>query len=476
MAVQYRRHIEERTLDNGGGESHPQMVLKGRDDPHRDVYKEQVSSTEKRFDAPLPEKDSDGSLQFKRVHDPVTLCVDMDAFFASVEQKTNPRLRGKPIAVIGSEGRTVVTTASYEARAYGVKTGMNTFEARQACPRLIFVVGNNARYTHTCREMEKIFLKYTPDVEVYSVDEAFLDITHSHRLFGGPVAVATQIKKEIRESFDIPCTVGIGHNVLMAKLASDLGKPDGLNWIKKEDVQGVLDPLAVNELWGIGKKTAQKLEKMGIRTCGELGRAPASLLRNKFGIYGETISGMGRGELGRTVCREEDEVKSVGHSMTLPSDVSGREEIETWLLRLSEMVGRRVRRHGLMARRVTLTVRYPDFETVSKRVTLEAATSDTHMIYYAALKALGLLDVKGAVRLLGVSVSQVREDHGQMHLMEESRKRRDLLYAMDEVNNRYGDGAATWAALKGRAERKRSRAGVISPAWRPGGIRNVQLK
>jgi DNA polymerase-4 len=464
MAAQYRKYIEEIRPDHDGGESRLNS---------RNIEAVHGESCQSMRDAEAVRGESH---QFKRDHGPITLCVDMDAFFASVEQKTNPRLRGKPIAVIGSEGRTVVTTASYEARAYGVKTGMNTYEARQACPRIIFVVGNNARYTHTCQEMEKIFLKYTPDVEVYSVDEAFLDITHSHKLFGGPVAVASKIKDEIHELFDIPCTVGIGHNVLMAKLASDLGKPDGLNWIKREDVAGVLESLEVNELWGIGKKTAQKLEKMNIRTCGELGRAPASLLRNKFGIYGETISGMGRGELGRTVTREDDKVKSVGHSMTLPADVSDRGEIETWLLRLSEMVGRRVRRHELMGRRVTLTVRYSDFETVSKRITLEAQTADTHMIYHSALKALDLLNVKGAVRLLGISVSQIGQDHGQMHLMEESRKRRDLLYAMDEVNNRYGDGSATWAALRGRAEKKRSRAGVISPAWRPNGIRNVQLR
>ncbi len=462
MAAQYRRYMDNGTTSNEGSQS---------------LYKssniESAQGESQRFERSHPPR------QLSESPESITLCVDMDAFFASVEQKTNPRLRGKPIAVIGSEGRTVVTTASYEARAYGVKTGMNTYEARRACPRIIFVVGNNARYTHTCREMEKIFLRYTPDVEVYSVDEAFLDITHSHRLFGGPVAVAAKIKEEIRETFDIPCTVGIGHNVLMAKLASDLGKPDGLNWIQRHEVEGVLDPLAVNELWGIGKKTAQKLEMMGIRTCGELGRAPVSLLRNKFGIYGESISGMGRGELARQVTPTQgktDEVKSVGHSMTLPADVTAREEIETWLLRLSDMVGRRVRLHGLMARRITLTVRYSDFETISKRVTLEAATSDTHMIYYAALKALELLNIKGAVRLLGVSVSQVGEDHGQLHLMEENRKRRDLLGAMDEVNNRYGDGTATWAVLRGRTGRKRSRAGVISPAWRPSGIRNVQLR
>jgi DNA polymerase-4 len=290
------------------------------------------------------------------------------------------------------------------------------------------------------------------------------------------VAVASEIRKAVRDCFGIPCTVGVSHNVLMAKLASDLGKPDGLNWIQRQEVRGVLDLLPVDELWGIGKKTAKKLEALGIRTCGELGRAPASLLRNWFGIMGEVLKDMGRGELDRPVNPEDEDVKSVGHSITLPADIWERGDIEGWLLRLSEMVGRRVRRHGLMGRRVALTVRYQDFETVSKRVTFDSPTSDTHMIYQGALRALDLLSIKKKIRLLGVSVSLMEEDYGQLHLMEEERKRRDLLGAMDEVNNRWGEGTATWAALRARTERKRSRAGVISPAWRPAGVRNVELK
>ncbi len=213
----------------------------------------------------------------------------MDAFFASVEQQANPHLRGRPIAVVGSGARTVITTASYEARKFGVKTGMNIYEAKKACPHLIFVTGDNEKYTHTCKELTKIYNRFTPDMEVYSIDEAFLDITTTHHLFGGPETIGALIKKTIKDRFGINCTVGIGPNILIAKLASDISKPDGLRWIRPEDVPDVLEHLPVKELWGIGSKITERLAALGIRTCGELGRASASLLRNRFGIIGETL-------------------------------------------------------------------------------------------------------------------------------------------------------------------------------------------
>lgn len=409
----------------------------------------------------------------------IIICVDMDAFFASVEQQTNPKLRGKPIAVIGSGGRTVITTASYEARQYGVKTGMNTYEARKLCPRLIFVVGNNARYTHTCAELTKLYSRFTPDVEVYSVDEAFLDITASHHLFGGPMEVGRMIKAGVREAFGINCTVGIGPNILMAKLASDLGKPNGLKWITEQDAPGLLADLPVSELWGIGPKTTAKLASLGIRTCGELGDTPASLLRSKFGIQGEALSRMGRGICTRPVAgpsadsEEEPAPKSVGHSMTLPHDIHLREDMEAQLLKLSEMVARRMRRHGLMGRKVTLVLRYADFETHTRQCTLPERTSDTHAIYHAALEILGSFRLRTKVRLLGVSVSSLDRDGGQLPLMPEERKRRALLGAMDEVNNRFGGFKVLWG---GMAAKLTERGGdVISPAWRPSGVRNVEL-
>lgn len=404
----------------------------------------------------------------------IIICVDMDAFFASVEQKANPRLRGKPIAVVGAGKRTIITTSSYEARAWGVKTGMNPYEARKICPRLIFVPGNNARYTHTCTEMARILRRYTPEVEVYSVDEAFLDITDSHHLFGGPMNIGWEIKERIRGAFGINCTVGIGPNILTAKLASDMGKPDGLNWLRPGNLPGVLDGLEVDELWGIGRKTAEKLDELGIRTCGELGRTPRSLLRSKFGIHGETLADMGMGVCRRSVRTEEEEdaVRSVGNSMTLPYDIWDRRDFEAYTLKLSEKVGRRARKHSLMGKRVTLTIRYSDFETFTKQATLSGYTNDTHVIYQSVLRILDSFRLKSKVRLLGVSISSLVEDPGQMPLMEEERKRRFVLEAMDSVNDRFGEGRITWASYSAH----KTRGDVISPAWRPSGVKNVQLK
>jgi DNA polymerase-4 len=402
----------------------------------------------------------------------IILLVDMDAYFASVEQQANPRLRGKPIAVIGSGTRTVITTRSYEARKYGVKTGMNIYEAKKACPHLILVIGDNEKYTHTCSELSSLYRRFTPDIEIYSIDEAFLDVTTTNHLFGGPVAIGKEIKEIVRQRFGINCTVGIGPNFLIAKLASDISKPDGLRWIRQEDVTDVLEDLPVKELWGIGSKTEAKLAQLRIKTCGELGRAPASLLRNKFGISGETLKSMGMGLCTRPLVVKEEDPKSIGHSMTLPRDISNRAEIEAQLLKLSEMVGRRARRHEYMGRTIALVIRYADFETFSRQSRLSVHTNDTHVIYQRAMNILDGIRLKDRVRLLGVCLSDLIKDPQQLLLIEEERKRRALLKAMDSVNEKYGDFQLTW----GSYIMQKSGPEVISPAWRPSGVKHVNVK
>jgi DNA polymerase-4 len=396
----------------------------------------------------------------------------MDAFFASVEQQTNPGLRGKPIAVIGSGGRTVITTRSYEARKYGVKTGMNVYEVKKLCPHIIFVVGNNEKYTHTCKELQKIYLRFTPDVEVYSVDEAFLDITMTHHLFGGPDEIGKSIKAEIKKQFGITCTVGIAPNILIAKLASDLAKPDGLRSVNHEEIESVLEKLPLKELWGIGLRLTEKLEGLGIKTCGELGRTPASLLRNKFGIMGEHLKAMGIGICNRPLYVHEEDPKSVGHSMTFSKDLSDMKEIDAEILRLSEMVGRRARRYGFIGRKVSLTIRYPDFETFTKQTTLPDYTNYTHEIYKNALSVLNGVKLRDSVRLLGVCLSSLIRDSRQMFLFEDEREEKALLQAMDSVNDKYGDFKLIWASYLKQIEPLR----VISPAWKPSGIRSVKVR
>lgn len=396
----------------------------------------------------------------------------MDAFFASVEQQSNPKLRGKPIAVIGSGGRTVITTRSYEARKFGVKTGMNVYEAKKLCPHIIFVVGDNEKYTHTCKELQKIYLQFTPDVEAYSIDEAFLDVTTTHHLFGGPEAIGYSIKKRIKDEFGITCTAGIAPNILIAKLASDIAKPDGLRWIKPEDVEAVLEELPLKELWGIGSRLTEKLGAFGIKTCGQLGRAPVSLLRNKFGIIGEHLKAMGMGLCNRPLYVHEEDPKSIGHSMTFPKDLSDRKDIEAELLKLSEMVGRRARRYGFAGSKITLTVRYPDFNTFTKQSSLPDYTNHTHVIFRNALTILDSVNLKDNIRLLGVSLSGLTKDSDQMLLFEEQRKGKALLQAMDTVNDKYGDFRLVWASYLEQRDTPR----VISPAWKPSGIRHICIK
>lgn len=407
------------------------------------------------------------------------LHVDMNAFFASIEQQSNPDLRGKPIAVIGSSGRTVITTASYEARAFGVKTGMNTWQARQKCPHLIFVVGNNRKYTHTSSEIIKLMFQYTPLVEVFSIDEAFLDVAGSFGLFGSAERIAYLLKAEIRHRFGLTCSVGIAPNKLLAKLASDMKKPDGLTVIAPDQVSSVLENLPIKELCGIGKNTERQLNLLGIRTCGELGRYPVDTLKRKFGVIGERLHFMGLGHDDSPVvpAEEAEEVKSVGHSMTLDRDIEDRRQIQKYLLQLSEMVGRRARRYNVWGKTVTLSIRYADFDTnLSKQATLAEYINRSADIYAASSALLGSLTLEQPVRLLGVRLTNLRHDCNQPSLFEADRKQTKLAEAMDRVNDRYGNFSVTFGSLLDGepADEKGSR--VISPAWRPDGIRNVDVK
>ena len=399
--------------------------------------------------------------------------IDMNAFFASVEQVVNPSLRGKPIAVIGSAKRTVVTTASYEARRFGVRTGMNKYEAKRLCPDVIFVVGDNARYIDASLRILGIIKGFSPLVEVYSIDEVFVDTSGTGGLYKDPVEMAREIKRRIRAELGITCSVGIAPNKLLAKLASDMEKPDGLVVIREADVPGILDALPTGELWGIGPRLSAHLKAMGIRTCAELGRAPASILRKRFGIIGERLSLMGRGVFESPVVPvgEEGEAKSVGHSMTLPEDISDREGIGKYILKLSEMVGARARRYGLKGRKVHLTLRYPDFHTFTRQKTLPAPTNDTRAIYLTALGILDRIRLRSAVRLIGVGISDVAGGGGvrQMPLFEEDGRRETLLTTVDSINSRFGDFTLTWATL---LEKERE-PGVISPSWRPDGVRRT---
>ncbi|MEI6305211.1 MAG: DNA polymerase IV [Deltaproteobacteria bacterium] len=399
----------------------------------------------------------------------IVMHIDMNAFFASVEQQANPELQGKPIAVVGGSGRTVITTSSYEARAFGVKTGMAKWEALRCCPQLIIVVGDNRKYTYTSSRIVEMMKDYTPEVEVFSIDEAWLDVTHSLSIYGTAERIAYLLKARIKESFGITCSIGT--NKLLAKLASDMQKPDGLTTIKTENVSKILETLPIKELCGIGKKMERHLNMMSIHTCGELGRCDEARLTSKFGIIGTRLKQMGQGidDSPVTPADKDDEVKSVGHSMTLRQDIEKREDILKFLLQLSEMVGRRARRYGVSGKTVTLYVRFADFySSFGKQNTLKSYINLSDDIYKAAVAILDTTELPQPIRLLGVKLSNLKYEAEQLSLFQEVQKKSDAIKAMDAVNDRFGEYKVTFGSLLS-AEEKGSY--VISPAWRPEAIR-----
>jgi len=393
----------------------------------------------------------------------------MDAFFASVEQRDDPGLRDRPVAVVGPGSRTVVVTSSYEARALGVKTGMNKFQAKKICPQLIFVEARHEKYTAICGQIVNMLYNFSPDVEIYSIDESFLDITGVEHLFGSPLETGHKIKEKILKETGLTCSVGIGPNKLIAKLASKQDKPDGLLWIKKEQVSMALKDLPVEELCGIGKSTKDALNNMGIYTCSQLANADGRLLKKKFGVTGEALINMGKGEDDSVVMPFgwQGEAKSIGHSMTLEHDITAHDQILGYILQLVDMVTKRMRREALAGRVVSITIRYSDFHTFTRQKKIQDATDDAQKIYLVAQTIFKKITLEKPVRLLGVSVADLQKKEKGLFLFEQDAKRDNINKALDAVCSRFGEDALTFAALKTKAKHDK----VISPAWRPFGAR-----
>jgi len=383
----------------------------------------------------------------------IVLHVDMDAFFASVEQQTFPFLRGKPIGVCGDpDGRTVIAAASYEAKRRGVKTAMTLPEARKLCPEIILVGGHPAKYVDTSTRILAFYTTFTDSVEVFSIDEAFLDVTQTAHLFGGPEEIARRIKAYLKAQFGLTCSVGIAPNKLLAKLVGDMHKPDGLTVVRQSEVAALMENLPVQELCGIGPKTQEKLNRLGIKTCGELGRYPEKQLNGIFGIVGSHLKRMGRGLDESPVLPyfHEPATRSMGHSFTLEKDTRDVAEIQRHLLQLSEQVGRRLRRDNFAGRTVSLVLRYSDFSTFIKQHSLKSHLDDGLRIYQVGLKLFGeLYQAPRLVRLLGISVSNLVRDLRQTEAFANSRA--DSLFdSLDAVNDKYGEFSVARARLQER--------------------------
>jgi DNA polymerase-4 len=397
----------------------------------------------------------------------LVLHVDMDAFFASVEQQTFPFLRGKPIGVCGDpDGRTVIAAASYEAKRRGVKTAMTIPEAKRLCPEIILVPGNPARYVDTSVRILAFYTTFTDLVEVFSIDEAFLDVTNTAHLFGGAESIARSIKAWLKEEFGLTCSIGVAPNKLLAKLVGDMHKPDGLTVVRRSEVAGLLEHLPVQELCGIGEKTAARLAQLGIKTCGELGRYPEKRLIGVFGIIGTHLKHMGQGidEVPVMPYHHEPATKSMGHSMTLERDTRDMAVIQRHLLQLSEQVGRRLRKDKYAGRTVSLVLRYSDFSTFIKQHSFSSYIDDGHRIYQVGLKLFSeLYKPPRFIRLLGISVSSLVRELKQGAMFADQRTG-SLFDSVDAINNRYGEFSVARARLQERSRVPR----VISPSWRPG--------
>jgi DNA polymerase-4 len=378
------------------------------------------------------------------------LHVDMDAFYASVETIKDPSLRGKPVVVGGQGGRGVVTSASYEARAFGVGSAMPMVRARRLCPHAIFVSNDFASYLEYARDIRRVFETFTPLVEPLSLDEAFLDVRGSVKLFGTPVDIARRVKEKIGE-LGLACTVGVAPNKFLAKLASAKAKPDGLLVVPSDAALAFLHPLPVTALWGVGARTGEELTRLGLKTVGDLAAIPRRTLERAIGdAVGAHLHSLAQGLDDRPVTPDEPS-KSVGSENTFSYDLDGQGEILRELLRLSDRTADRLRAKGLCGRTVTIKVRFSNFSTITRSRTLTAEVNTTAEIYEVArLLYLKVDPDRQRIRLLGVSVSGLATGPPlrQLGLLETGRPGwQEASSAIDSIRTRFGDGSVGFATL-----------------------------
>jgi DNA polymerase-4 len=385
----------------------------------------------------------------------IILHIDMNAFYCSVHEAEEPeRYAGKPIAVAGSveERRGVIVTSSYAARERGVRTGMTVRQGLKACPELIVIRPDFHLYRKYSRGFLSIVRQYTPLVEVVSIDECYMDVTGSGR-FGTPLEIAEEIQRRIRTEWSLPCSIGIGPNKLLAKMASDMKKPNGITVLRIRDVPEKLWHRPCDALHGIGRKTAEKLARMNIRTIGELAACDERTLVSRFGVYGAWMKAAANGIDTSEVNPERAPNKSIGHSTTLPRDLTDREEISRVFLNLADQTARRLRRQGLVAETVQIAIRTPDMRTRTRAETLERPTDDAGEIHRVACRLFERHHRTGEpVRLLGVTLANLspkRETAVQLDLFDYDRqpKREALIKTMDELRDKFGEEAVLTAGM-----------------------------
>jgi DNA polymerase-4 len=387
----------------------------------------------------------------------VILHIDMNAFYCSVHESVQPELyKGKPIAVSGSVElrKGIIVTSSYAARARGVKTGMQVREARRLCPDLILIQPDFDLYRQYSKAFMRIAYSYSPLVESVSIDECYVDITGS-KLFGSPLEIASSIQKRIKTELDLSCSIGVAPNKLLAKMASDMKKPDGLTVLRLRDVPVVLWPMPCVELFGIGRKTADKLKRLGIDTIGQLAEADEYMLAKHFGVMGPALKIGANGIDHSVVNPEREQSKSIGHTTTLPHNVTDRGEVVRVFLNLADQTARRMRRQSLVASTVQITIRNPEMLTITRSMTLSAPTEQYEVIYDAACQLYDRNWETGqSIRLLGITLQNLspkKESPLQLDLFEYEKqpKREKLTEIMDALRDKFGEGAVLTAGMMG---------------------------
>ena len=370
--------------------------------------------------------------------------VDMDAFFASIEQMDDPRLAGKPV-LVGYDGpRGVVAAASYEARKFECHSAQPMSIAKRRCPHAIIVPVRFTRYREISRRMFGIFDEFSPLVEPLSVDEAFLDLTGTEKLLGPADGVARRLKERIRGDLGLNASIGVAPNKFLAKLASDLNKPDGLAIVRPEDVDPLLIPLPIKRLWGVGPVTAGRLERVGIHRVGDLRKQPLEWLRSLLGSDAERFVRLAHGQDDRPVVSDR-EAKSIGQEQTFGVDVAAPGDVRRVLFEQVEEVARRLRKHGLSARTVSLKIRYGEFETVTRSATLDSATDGTTELWHAASTLFDQWCTAGfqPVRLIGASASQLSSGPVQLNLFEDpaNERHKKVDVVADQIAAKFGANA-----------------------------------
>ena len=381
------------------------------------------------------------------------LHIDMDAFYASVEELDNPQLKGKSVVVSGQSERSVVSAANYEARKFGVHSAMPVFQARQKCPEAVFLPPRMGRYKELSAKIMSILCEFSPLVEPSSIDEAYVDITGCERLFGGVREIALSIKKRIKETLNLTCSLGAAPNKFLAKIASDMDKPDGLTIIMPENVEQFIETLPIHKVPGVGKNTHGKLKLLGFKTLGDVKKYPEEILIKKFGKFGHRLMELADG-IDRSVVIPAPETKSVSTEETLLEDTDDKLVLKKYILKQAEKIGRELRKLEVRAKTVSIKIKHSDFKQVTRRVTIKNPTQSSEVIIREAFQLLENYRMPKKARLIGIGASNLvfKAEPVQIDIFEhddtKSSKWKKLDEVIDTITDKFGTDAIKRASLK----------------------------